>query len=138
MSYETSVQAAIYAALTAHAPLKAIVVSIIDDVTQPADSGDSSKFPYVVIGDDAHAEWDTDTELGSTATLTIHSWSRYAGRKQIKQIQGAVYDALHRQNISVSGYHMVGIEWLTSSSFMDSDGLTRHGVQTFRITLEEI
>jgi len=137
MSAETGIQTAIHAALTADAALMALVAGVHDEVPQPADSGSDDQFPYVVIGDDTHIPFDTDNSVGADTTITIHVWSRYSGRKQVKEIQGAIYDVLHRQTISVAGFSLVGIDWLQSQSFLDSDGLTRHGVQTFRITVEE-
>ena len=42
--------------------------------------------PYVVIGDDTSAQWDTDDTVGSENTLTLHVWSRYYGRAEVKDI----------------------------------------------------
>jgi len=137
MAYESAVQDSVYDALKANSALSAAVVGVYDAVPQAADSGSGSAFPYVTIGEDTAIEWDTDTELGADLTITIHTWSRYRGRKETKQIQGLIYGILHRANLSISGYHLVGVDWLQSESFMDTDGLTRHGVQTFRITIEE-
>lgn len=131
MSFETALQTAIYVALSNDAPLSALVMGVYDDVPQ------SSAFPYVTIGEDVHTEWDTDTSSGSDATITIHAWSRAPGRKETKQIQGAIYDALHRSNLAVTGYATVGVDWQQSESFIDADGETRHGVQTFRVILDE-
>lgn len=138
MGAETSIQAAVYVALTGNAALMDLVTGVHDAVSQPADSGSQLAFPYVVVGDDTHIPFDTDTSVGADTTITIHVWSRHEGRKEVKEIQGAIYDVLHRQSIPITGFHLVGIDWLGSESFTDSDGLTRHGVQTFRITVEEI
>lgn len=136
MSFESGIQGAIYAKLTGNAPLMALVAAVYDDVPQPSDSGNGAAFPYVTIGEDVAVEWDTDTDTGADVTMTIHSWSIVPGRKQIKQIQGAIYDALHRAVVIVTGYKVVGVDWVSSQSFIDADGVTRHGVQIFRITLE--
>ena len=138
MSFGIAVQTAIHGALTAHAPLMALVSGVYDNVPQAADSGDGSAYPYVTIGEDVHTDWSTDTSLGDDASITIHTWSRYRGRKETKQIQGAIYDALTRVNLSVSGYKLVTIDFLDEQSFIDTDGLTRHGVSTFRVLLDEM
>lgn len=88
MSFETALQSAIYSALNGDVVLSGLVVGVYDDVPQPADAGESSQFPYVSIGEAVHTEWDTDTSLGDDITITIHTWSRYAGRKEVKEIQG--------------------------------------------------
>lgn len=138
MDFESSIQQAIYAALTGNAALMALATGgILDYVPQADDAGADNAFPYVTIGDDTAIPFDTDTSVGADTTITIHVWSRYRGRKEVKQIQGAIYAVLHRATIPVEGQHLVGIDWIQSDSFMDSDGLTRHGVQTFRITVEE-
>ena len=137
MSYESAVQDAIYDALTGNSSLMARIKGVYDSVPQATDPGSSAAFPFVTIGEDTVNEWDTDTELGADLTITIHVWSRYRGRKETKDIQGAICGILHRANLTISGYNLVGIDWLNSQSFMDSDGLTRHGVQTFRVTIED-
>lgn len=137
MGYETEIQTAIYDALTGDSTLMAAVTGVYDGVPQPTDGGAGTDFPYVTIGETQHQEWDTDTELGADATVTIHVWSRYRGRKEVKDIQAIIYGLLHRANLAITGYNLVGIDWIQSDTFMDADGLTRHGVQTFRITIEE-
>lgn len=138
MSFGIAIQTAIYDTLSAYAPLTALVTGIYDDVPQAADSGAGSAFPYVTIGEDVHQDWSTDTSLGDDATITVHTWSRYRGRKQTKEIQGAIYDALTRVDLVVTGYKMVAIDFIDEQSFVDTDGLTRHGVSTFRVILDEM
>lgn len=130
MSYETVVQTIVYQALTLDAEVMALVTGVFDAVPQ------GQAFPYVTLGEDNHNEWDTVTSLGSDASITVHTWSRERGRKETKAIQGEIYDALHRAEMTHPGYRIVSIDWEGSQSFMDADGLTRHGVQTFRILLE--
>lgn len=130
MSYETAVQTAVYDALTGDAALAALVEGVFDAVPQ------DQSFPFVTIGEDIHNEWDTNTTLGSDCSITVHTWSRGRGRKETKEIQGAVYDALHRASLTYAGYRFVSVEFAGSQSFMDADGLTRHGIQTFRVIIE--
>lgn len=138
MSFEIDVQTVIYTTLANDAPLTALVTGVYDNVPQANDAGSGSAFPYVTIGEDVHTDWSTDTESGDDVTITIHTWSRERGRKEAKQIQGAVYDALHRAELVFTNYKFVACDWLQSESFMDTDGLTRHGVQTFRIILDQL
>ena len=137
MSFENAIQVAIYQTLSSDSTLSAAVTGVYDTAPQALDAGAAANFPYVPIGEDTHVEWDTDTELGADVTVTIHVWSRDRGRKETKTIQGLIYGLLHRASLSISGYNLVGVDWLQSDSFLDTDGLTRHGVQTFRITVEE-
>lgn len=138
MSMELAVQGAVLTALQAHAPLTALVTGVYDNVPQADDSGLATAFPYVVIGEDTGREWDTDTEIGGDFTVRIHTWSRYRGRKETKEIQGAVYDALHRATLAVTGYAFVTCDFQDSDTIVDNDGLTRHGVQSFRILIDQL
>jgi hypothetical protein len=127
MSFETAVQTLIFEALT-DADISA---PIYDAVPQ------SASFPYVTIGDDNSVEWDTCTDYGAAVTVTIHTWSRGRGRLETKTLQGEIYAALHDALLQSTGYNVVSCYFESSVSFMDVDGLTRHGVQTFRVLIEE-
>jgi len=131
--FELVVQKAIYDKLVLD-----LSVPIYDQVPQPNDSGDSADFPYVTIGEDNHVTIDTDTELMNQVSIVIHTWSRYRGRKETKDLQGQIYDSLHRSNLSASGYNFVNIAQVDNTSFLDADGFTRHGVQTFNLIIEEL
>ena len=139
MSAGNAVQAAIYQALTASAPLMAIVTGVFDNVPQldERENPDAS-FPFVVIGDDDLNEDDTDTSRGFLVEAEVHAWSRKRGRKEIKEIQGLVYEALHRQALNVAGYHFVDCFFDESQTLLDPDGKTRHGVSIFHITITEL
>lgn len=137
MSFELAIQGAVYAALTADASLMALVQGVYDAQPRPLTGSDALRFPYVTIGEDTHADWSTDTELGDDATITVHTWTRYAGRKQEKEIQAAIYAALNRHPLTMpAGIALVSVDWVGSDSLIDADGETRHGVQTFRLLVE--
>ena len=138
MGFELAVQGAVYAALTAHAPLTALVRGIYDAQPRPLTGSDALQFPYVTIGEDTANDWSTDTASGADATITVHTWSRYRGRKEVKEIQAEIYAALHRQALTVAGYAFVSCDWISSDSLIDADGETRHGVQTFRLLVEKV
>ena len=133
MNFELELQKAIYAALTGDAAVMALVTGVYDAVPQADDAGSGAAFPYIVIGEDNHNEWDTDTTLGRDASVVIHTWSRYRGRKEVKEIQGAVYAALNRAKLTIAGFSFVQCDLLSSETLIDADELTRHGVQTFRV-----
>lgn len=140
------IQVAIYGALINDSNLAGLLAdnveipytpAIYDHVPQPLDGSNNIDFPYITIGDDTNLAWDTDTEFGLESTITIHSWSRHRGRLQVKQIQDAVYESLHDKDLVVNDSHTVLCLYEFSESFLDSDGLTRHGVQRFRVIVED-
>lgn len=132
MSFELAIQSAVYEKLSADVALSEFVSGIYDQVPSEVD------FPYVTIGEGVHTEFDTASTSGCDATISLHSWSRYKGRKEIKQIQGAIYDALHNSPLEYDGFIFRGVTWVSSQSFIDADGLTRHGEQTFRIFVDKL
>jgi hypothetical protein len=132
-------QAAIYTRLSNNSALTSLVGSskIFDNVKPSATP------PYVVIGDDTSNGWDTKTGNGWEATVTIHVWDyEKTGRKTVKAIMSAIYDALHRQqsNITVSGFSLVNIRCEFETSFQDTTVTGQadsfyHGVQRYRVLL---
>lgn len=131
-------QAAILSALTAaldgsgsppNSPTGA-TVPVYDDVPQNA------AFPYVELGDDTQAlDWSAVAHEGEEISFTIHTWSRYRGKKEALQIMGAVKAALQNAKLSVTGWHLAGLRLDYSTIFTDADGKTRHGVSRFRALL---
>lgn len=92
--------------------------------------------PYVVIGEDFHVPWDTDDSVGSESLLTIHIWSVHRGKKEVKTIQGQIYDALHRYALVVDGFSTVTLEFDSADVLRDQDGESMHGVSKFRALVE--
>ena len=122
-------QQAVYGALTGDAAVQALLgnpARVFDHVPQ------DSAFPYVVVGEATSGPFDTKTEDGLDQTLTIHSWSRYRGLKETKEIMAAVTGALDQQALAVSGHDLVLLRFTFGTTVLDPDGLTRHGVQRFR------
>lgn len=126
MSAEFEIQRAIFTRLS-----NILSIPVFDNVP------DNAVAPYIVIGDDTMIEFDSDGGLGFEATLTIHTWSKYRGRAEVKGIMGLIYDALHRAEFTVQGYNLLGCDSEFSETFLESDGVTRHGVQRFRILIRE-
>lgn len=122
------IQTAVYQRLASLAPLQAIVgARVYDDVLQP------TQFPYVVIGDDTSISWDDDVNNGAESTLTIHAWSRYCGRIEAKRILQAIYDGMHNYRLPITGAYTVLCQAEYQETFLDPDGITRHGVIRFRL-----
>lgn len=133
----TVVQQEIYSILTNSAPLNSVISGVYDSVPQSV-SNNPTAFPYVTIGEDVFTDMSTDTELINLVSITIHTWSRHSGRSETKQIQGIIYDLLNRASIVSAGFKFININQVTAQSQIDSDGETRHGIQTFNLILEEL
>jgi hypothetical protein len=114
-----------------------------DSVPQPSSAEDAAAFPYVTVGDTTAVPMNTDDSTGAECTLAVHVWSRYHGYKEVRAIQALVYEALNRKveelraGFAALSLHLLEIEWeFTEKSFIDADGVTRHGVQRFRVLLD--
>jgi hypothetical protein len=132
--------AAIHDRLTASAPLMAVVTGVYAGVApQAADSGDPAAFPYVVVDDTNFVDYHTATETGFELFMRIYTISRSPGRKQCRDIQDLIFDALHRQqaainaDASVVGHSVLFIdrEGSTVEEPIDADGSWR-GVCEYR------
>lgn len=134
---EESSRTALYGALTGNSPLMALIKGVYDHVPQPGDPGEAAEFPYIALGDFTFIPWDTDTETGAEATATFHTWSRYKGRAEVAKIHDALYAALHRAELTVAGFKLIGCEFEYAEVLVEPDGETRHGVQRYRLVLDK-
>jgi len=113
-------------------------VPVWDNVPINPDTGETqSGWPFVTIGDDTLIPWDTDEDPGWEATLTLHIWSRYPGRKEIKDLYGEIFTRLNRKAVQLNTHYMVDCTHDFFETFEDQDGITRHGVARFRVVLHE-
>ena len=101
-------------------------VSVFDDVPE------GTPYPYIVIGEETAANNGTKTLDGIEHTLTIHAWSQYRGRREIKEIMQSIYENLHNTDISIAGASLVNIRQEFNTTLSETDGITRHGVMRFR------
>lgn len=128
-----NLQTAIYSVLTADGALFALdggtPISVYDDV--PKDTA----YPYVVIGEESTINNGSKTLDGIEHTITIHVWSQYRGRYEIKHIMQSIYENLHNADITVTDASLVNIRQEFSTTLQEADGITRHGVMRFRVAM---
>jgi|TARA_B100000780_G_scaffold15915_1_gene10515 hypothetical protein len=126
--FAVTLQTTVYNALLASNPLTTKLGgnNIYDFVPE------NTAFPYVKIGDQTMVDDGTKTKKGTDFTLMIHTFSRYRGSKEIKEIMSLVYDVLHESSLSVSGA-MNNMRFEFSDIIKENDGLTTHGMQRFRV-----
>ena len=102
------------------------ITGVFDDVPE------NTAYPYVVIGEETATNIDTKDKDAHEHTLTIHVWSQYRGRKEIKNIMSQIYTLLHNVAISVTGASLVQIRHEFARTLLENDGITRHGIIRFR------
>ncbi|MAW80217.1 MAG: hypothetical protein CMI63_08255 [Parvularcula sp.] len=121
-------QKAVYQTLSADAAIKAAVgdpARIFDD--PPPDA----LFPYLTLGEARASDW-KGVEGGLEHDLRLYVFSRYAGRREVKRILSAVYDALHEAALTLSGHDLINIRFVFADAFRRTDGETYQGVARFR------
>ena len=106
-----------------------ITTKVFDDVPE------GTAYPYVIIGEETATNFGTKDKDANEHTLTIHVWSQYRGRKEIKEIMSEIYTSLHNSDITLSGASLVNIRHEFEQTLLEADGITRHGVMRFRVVI---
>ena len=104
-------------------------VAILDDIPS------ETKYPYIVIGEETSIDNDTKDHAGTQHTITIHTWSRYLGMKEVKLMQKYVVDKLHEVDISFDHAEVINVRREFDRVMVEVDGITRHGISRFRIVV---
>lgn len=131
MSAEFEIQKALYTTLNGDAGVSALVSNIYDFAPQTADGADAAVFPYIEIGTILVNEMDTKSRNGFDFAARIHTRSRSNSAKETKNIQGAIYDALHYQSPTVTGYGTILLMRENSDVMRTASGAF-HGVCEYR------
>ena len=137
MSADFEIQKALYTALTGNGTVNGLVNAVYDFAPQVADGGSGGAFPYIEIGTILNGEMDTKTRNGFDFVARIHTRSRAGSAKETKDIQGAIYNALHLQSLSVTGYATILLRRETSDVMRTPDGAF-HGVCEYRGLIDKV
>lgn len=110
------------------------VQAIYTTVPQSTTPESRTPFPYIVVnGFDTQPD-DTKDDDGIQCLVDVHTFSRSQSSLTWRAIAGAVYDALQKHALSVTGANVIECRYDGGTEFEDpSDGKTWHVVQTFRV-----
>ena len=127
-----ALQRGVYQALAGSLELTALLggVRVYDDAPQAA------PYPVITLGQSVIRDWSTGTEDGAEHNLTLHVWSRSAGKKQVHQIIEAIKAVLHDRPIMFADHHLVNLRHEFSEARLDPDGDTFHGIVRYRAVTE--
>lgn len=132
MTFELSLQTALYQALTGNSALNtAIGGKIYDHVPQ------KTEYPFISIGEAITQNFDSQAFSGFSVDFDINVWTREPNLAGLKTFQGLIYDALHGAELSQSGYTFTPSIAISSQNFLDDDGETWRGLQTFQTIVEK-
>ena len=127
-----ALQKAIHARLTTDAAVLALLGGprVHDDVPRGA------AFPYVTFGPANARDWSTGSDDGGEHLVTLHVWSRTAGRNQAEAIASAIAAALHDQALTLSGHRLVNLRRELAEARREPDGETWRVVVRLRAVTE--
>ncbi|MCO6386237.1 DUF3168 domain-containing protein [Aliihoeflea sp. 40Bstr573] len=94
-------------------------------------------FPYVAIGDEQSIDDGDQCADIFEVYVDLHVWSRADGRYEAKEVGEAIRKAL-AADLTVADYHIILSEFENARILDDPDGLTTHGVITFRYLLQPV
>ena len=124
--HSLELQKSIFNALDGDSTLQSLVTDVYDFVPE------NTAFPYVKVGEETSIDNGTKTLQGNEHTLVIHTFSRYRGSKEVKEIMSRIFALLHESSLSVSGASLVNLRFEFSDVIKENDGFTSHGIQRFR------
>jgi len=127
--HSLGLQKTVFDALDGDSTLQSLVTDVFDFVPE------NTAFPYVKIGEETAVDNGTKTLQGNEHTLVIHTFSRYRGSKETKEIMSRIYALLHESSLTVSGASLVNLRFDFSDIIKENDGLTTHGLQRFRAVI---
>ena len=101
---------------------------------------ESAAMPYVTVGEDTSVDNGNKSYDGEIITHTLHVWSSYNGRKEVKELMNTVLQSVTSKPLSLEGGFFVEDTRLDLMQVLDVNGSpAKHGVIRFRfkITHEE-
>lgn len=131
-AYSWAAQQALVALLGGGSLTALVSTRIYDDAPQTV------TFPWIEIGDGQIIPADTAqsngaSDAGVSDFFDLHVWSRYAGKKEVKQIVDVLHTLLHGVSLTITG-RTSALSWVrTVRIIRDPDGITRHGIVSVEI-----
>lgn len=123
--------------LTGNAALMVLAEDVWSPKAPQADDGElTGPFPYVVIPQMNASPFDTTGSNGGDVVVQVDGYSRNSSGLEIGELQGLVYDALHKQEITIAGAHFIDCLHQGTSFGYEDQGQTRRFVSLYRVTYD--
>jgi hypothetical protein len=129
-----ALQRALRARLAGSSIVTALVpaANIIDRNERP------ERFPAIILGDGVSSYADIYETFHDRAFADLHLWTAEAGTAGVKEIAGAIRDALRHDRLVVEGFDCRRLAILSTRFLRDPDGVHAHGVMSIEATLMEL
>ncbi len=134
MSAALDLQTALYARLTGSPAVTATIpaANIFDRADRP------ERMPCIVIGEGQEVADDLTFERRHTRVFaTLHVWSREPGTAHVKQVAGAIREALNGFLPALDHGRCLDLRFDGARFLRDPDGETAHAVVTIEALIEE-
>jgi hypothetical protein len=124
----------IFAAVYARLSAQIADVPVYDHIPEGTD-----EYPYIQMSITSLDNNDTDSEKGFEANLRVLAFTRYRGVQELNTLIDRIYGALHQWEMPDTTNYSVGflIEQVRRTN-TSPDGLTRYGVQEYKLWVDEI
>ena len=119
---------ALVAKLRADTAVAALVSDRVFDAMPPQ----STAYPFISIGSWTMVDLGEKDVPGNDSTVVVHCWAR-TGTKGAAQLANVVYNSLHENDLTVSGFQVVLVRHVSTMHMPDTDGKTHHAAATYRI-----
>lgn len=129
-----ALQSAVYARLKTDARVKAA----LGDPARIFDSPpEDAVFPYLTLGESRVGDW-AGVSGGQEHELRFYAYSQYGGRREVKRIISAVYDAIHETRFDVPGFHLVNMRYVFADVLRRREPDTYQGVMRYRAVTQPL
>ncbi|MEL6364676.1 MAG: DUF3168 domain-containing protein [Pseudomonadota bacterium] len=129
-----AVQSAVYAQLRADARVQATIGDPARIFDAPPET---AVFPYLTIGETRVSDY-PGLAGGFEHDLRLYAYSQYAGRREVKRIMSAVYDAIHETAFDVPGFRLVNMRYVFADVLRRREPDTYQGVMRYRAVTEPL
>jgi hypothetical protein len=132
MSAARALQEAVFSALSADAPLVALLggANVFDGAPKNAAA------PYVHLGEILGRDWSTATEAGTEISFAVVVWSRAAGRSEGLLVAERVVALLHDAALDLDGFRLVNLRHVSTETARVETPEGRRTVVRFRAVVE--
>ena len=129
-----AMQKAVYAALRADDGVKAE----LGDPPRIFDNPPKGEaYPHVVIGEGRVTPLD-GVDGAAEHEIRLQIFSRHAGRREIRRIIDALYDALHEADFAIDGHRLVNIRFVFADIFKRGESDLYQGAARFRAVTQAL
>lgn len=128
----SALQQTLYATLTAHAPLMALVSGVYD---QPSPA---AVRPYVTIGDLFASDWSSGSFTGAEVRQTLDVWTAATGQQTARQILSVLVETLATLPGQTAGDRIVSARVTGWRLLADPEGDALHGILDVRLRLHPL